>query len=63
MMQTFLFDDKGETWDAKSPGLAEALQASLSGDELSKYVVKNLGFVSATASSVSRASHCSSVTV
>src|SRR5205823_2663881 len=21
MMQTFLFDDRGETWDAKSPGL------------------------------------------
>jgi hypothetical protein len=50
MMQTFLFDDKGEIWDAKSPSLAEALQASLSGDELSKYAVKNLGFVAATES-------------
>ena len=50
MMQTLLFDDKGETWDANSPSLAEALQASLSGDELSKYVVKNLGFVAATES-------------
>ena len=50
MMQTLLFDDKGETWDAKSTSLAEALQASLSGDELSKYVVKNLGFVAASES-------------
>lgn len=50
MMRTYLFDDGGEMWDAKSPGLAEALQASLSGDELAKYVVRNLGFVSATES-------------
>jgi hypothetical protein len=47
-MRTLLFDDKGETWDANSPSLAEALQASLSSDELSKYVVRNLGFISAT---------------
>ena len=32
------------------PSLAEALQASLSGDELSKYVVRNLGFVAASKS-------------
>ena len=50
MMQSLLFDDKGETWDANSTSLAEALQASLSGDELSKYVVKNLGFVAASKS-------------
>ena len=49
-MQTLLFDDRGEAWDAKSHGLAEALQASLSGDELSKYVVRNLGFIAATES-------------
>jgi hypothetical protein len=49
-MRTLLFDDSGEIWDAKSPSLAEALQASLSGDELAKYVVRNLGFVSATES-------------
>jgi hypothetical protein len=48
MMQSLLFDDRGETWDAKSRSLAEALQASLSGDELSKYVVRNLGFIAAT---------------
>ena len=32
------------------PRLAEALQASLSGDELAKYVVRNLGFIAATES-------------
>lgn len=47
-MQTLLFDDKGELWDAKSRALAEALQASLSCDDLLKYVVKNLGFIAAT---------------
>jgi hypothetical protein len=50
-MRTLLFDDTGETWDAKSSRLAETLQASLSGDELAKYVVRNLGFISATESS------------
>ena len=47
-MQSLLFDDSGEVWDAKSPALGEALQASLSADELAKYVVKNLGFIAAT---------------
>ena len=48
MMRSFLFDDSGEMWDAKSRSLAEALQASLSSDELEKYVVRNLGFIAAT---------------
>lgn len=47
-MQTLLFDDKGDLWDSKSRALAEALQASLSCDDLLKYVVKNLGFIAAT---------------
>jgi hypothetical protein len=46
-MQSVLFDDKGDTWDAKSRGLAEELGASLSPGELAKYVVRNLGFVAA----------------
>jgi hypothetical protein len=50
MMRTILFDDSGEMWDAKSPNLARSLQASLSGDELAKYVVRNLGFIAVTES-------------
>jgi len=50
MMRTLLFDDSGEIWDANSRSLAEALQASLSSDELAKYVVRNLGFISAAES-------------
>ena len=53
MTRTYLFDDAGEMWDAKSPSLAEALHASISGDELAKYVVRNLGFVAATQSAAS----------
>lgn len=47
-MQTLLFDDKGELWDAKSRKLADELQASLPSDELQKYVVRNLGFIAVT---------------
>jgi hypothetical protein len=47
-MQTFLFDDMGDIWDAKSRSLAEALGASLSINELAKYVVRNLGFIAAS---------------
>jgi hypothetical protein len=47
-MQTLLFDDTGEARDAQSPRLAEALQASLSGDALVNYVIRNLGFVAVT---------------
>jgi hypothetical protein len=45
MMQTYLFDDNGDLWDAKSRRLAEVLQASIGGDELLNYVIRNLGFV------------------
>jgi hypothetical protein len=48
MMQTFLFDDQGEMWDAKSHRLAEVLQASLSGEELVNYAIRNLGYIAAT---------------
>ncbi|HZT47042.1 MAG TPA: hypothetical protein VFA64_03645 [Hyphomicrobiaceae bacterium] len=48
MMQTFLFDDMGDMWDAKSRSLAEALGASLSADQLAKYAVRNLGFIAAS---------------
>ena len=44
-MQTLLFDDRGELWDAKSRTLAESLQASLSGEDLLSYVVRNLDFI------------------
>jgi hypothetical protein len=44
-MQTYLFDDNGDLWDAKSRRLAEVLQASIGGDELLNYVIRNLGFV------------------
>jgi hypothetical protein len=45
-MQSILFDDRGEVWDGQSHRLAEALQASLTGEALATYVVKNLGFIS-----------------
>jgi hypothetical protein len=45
-MHTYLFDDRGDMWDAKSRRLAEVLQASIGGDELIDYVIRNLGFVS-----------------
>lgn len=44
-MQTLLFDDKGELWDAKSRKLAEGLHSSLSSEDLSSYAVRNLGFI------------------
>jgi hypothetical protein len=50
MMQTFLFDDQGDVWDAKSRNLADALGASLCADELARYVVRNLGFIAAAES-------------
>lgn len=43
--QSFVFDDQGEMWDAKSRRLAEVLQATLPGEELLSYVIRNLGFV------------------
>jgi hypothetical protein len=50
-MQSFVFDDRGDAWDAKSRSLAEALQASIGGEELLNYVIRNLGFVGITESS------------
>jgi len=47
-MQNLLFDDRGEVWDAKSTRLAETLHASLSVEELAKYVVRNMGYIAAT---------------
>ena len=46
-MRSVVFDDRGETWDAQSRELARDLHASIGGDELSDYVVRNLGFVAA----------------
>ena len=45
MLQTYLFDDKGELWDGRSRELADVLDASLSSEDLRKYVVRNLGFI------------------
>jgi len=44
-MQCLVFDDRGEVWDTNSPGLANGLRASISGDALTSYAIKNLGFV------------------
>jgi hypothetical protein len=44
-MQCVLFDDRGEAWDVGSTRLAEALQSSITGEELANYAVRNLGFV------------------
>ncbi len=45
-MKTFLFDDRGEMWDAASRQLASELCASISGTELANYAIRNLGYVS-----------------
>jgi len=47
-MQCLVFDDRGEVWDAASPALADGLKASISGDALTNYAIKNLGFAAAT---------------
>jgi hypothetical protein len=44
-MASWLIDDRGVCWDNQSPRLAERLQASLTGEPLALYCVKNLGFV------------------
>jgi hypothetical protein len=49
-MKTFLFDDRGEAWDASSHRLASALSASISGAELANYAIRNLGYVSVSES-------------
>lgn len=45
MIECQLFDDRGESWEGGSLRLADALQASIIGDELTNYAVRNLGFV------------------
>jgi hypothetical protein len=46
-MRSVIFDDQGELWDAQSRRLAHDLHASISGEELVDYVIRNLGFVAA----------------
>jgi hypothetical protein len=40
-----LFDDRGQTWQGGSLRLADALESSIAGDELTNYTVRNLGYV------------------
>jgi hypothetical protein len=40
-----LFDDRGQTWEGGSLRLADALESSIVGDELTNYAVRNLGFI------------------
>ena len=47
-MHCLVFDDRGEVWDANSRELAEGLNASIGGDALTSYAIKNLGFIAAT---------------
>ena len=44
-MRSVIFDDRGELWDARSRRLAYDLNASIGGEELLNYAVRNLGFV------------------
>jgi hypothetical protein len=44
-MRSVIFDDRGEVWDARARGLARDLNASIGGDELVDYSIRNLGFV------------------
>lgn len=46
-MRSILFDDRGEIWDAGSRRLADDLNASIHGEELVDYAIRNLGFVAA----------------
>ena len=47
VMRSVVFDDRGELWDARSRGLAGGLAASIGGDDLVEYTIRNLGFVAA----------------
>jgi hypothetical protein len=49
-MKAFLFDDRGEMWEATSGRLASELCASISGTELADYAIRNLGYVSVSES-------------
>ena len=42
-MRSVIFDDQGEVWDAKSRRLAHDLNASIEGEELIDYAIRNLG--------------------
>jgi hypothetical protein len=44
-MRSVVFDDQGELWDARSRGLAGNLNASIGGEDLVEYTIRNLGFV------------------
>jgi len=44
-MRSVIFDDRGELWDARTRCLAHELQASIGGEELVDYAIRNLGFV------------------
>ena len=47
-MRSVVFDDQGEVWDARSSHqLARDLHASIGGEELVDYVIRNLGFIAA----------------
>jgi hypothetical protein len=46
-MRSVVFDDQGELWDGKSRRLALDLSASIGGEDLIDYVVRNLGFIAA----------------
>ena len=46
-MRSILFDDRGDVWDAGSRRLADDLQASIHGEELVEFAIRNLGFVAA----------------
>ncbi len=46
-MRSILFDDRGDVWDAGSRRLAEDLQASIHGEELVDFAIRNLGFAAA----------------
>ena len=46
-MRSVVFDDQGELWDGQSRRLACDLNASIGGEDLIDYVVRNLGFIAA----------------
>ncbi len=46
-MRSILFDDRGDIWDAGSRRLADDLNASIHGEDLVEYAIRNLGFVAA----------------
>ena len=50
MLQTIVFDHRGQVWDVFSLRLAEHLESSITGDALAHYVVRNMGYVAVEAS-------------